>query len=163
MTDGRTATDADTAAGDGIHVASSVELDTTTAYLLWQLRVDVFVVEQACAYRELDGRDLDPDTRHVWAVQDGVPVGYLRVLAEPDGGRRIGRVCVATQARGRGWADRLMRRALHEVSGHGCALDAQTYLAPWYRRWGFVVTGPEFLDDGIPHLPMALDAARAQA
>jgi ElaA protein len=27
-------------------------------------------------------------------------------------------------------------------------------LAAWYAGFGYVVTGPEFLDDGIPHLPM---------
>jgi ElaA protein len=33
-------------------------------------------------------------------------------------------------------------------------LDAQSPLAGWYESFGFSVTGPEFLDDGIPHLPM---------
>ena len=40
-------------------------LDRLTAYSLWKLRQDVFVVEQQAAYADLDGRDLDPDTRHV--------------------------------------------------------------------------------------------------
>ena len=35
-------------------------------------------------------------------------------------------------------------------------LDAQTPLAAWYESFGFEVTGAEFLDDGIPHLPMRL-------
>jgi ElaA protein len=33
-------------------------------------------------------------------------------------------------------------------------LDAQSYLVGWYERFGFAVTGPEFLEDGIPHTPM---------
>src|SRR5262249_38328812 len=45
-------------------------------------------------------------------------------------------------------------RALDEVGARPCVLDAQCYLAGWYARWGFTVTGPEFLDDGIPHVPM---------
>ncbi len=141
-----------------VHVAAFADLDPRTAYLLWQLRVDVFVVEQQCPYRELDGRDLDPQTRHVWAEHNGVPVGYLRVLAEDDGGRRIGRVCVVATARAGGWADALMRRALTEVGDRRCVLDAQSYLADWYARWGFAVTGPEFLDDGILHVPMERSA-----
>ena len=37
-------------------------------------------------------------------------------------------------------------------------LDAQSYLEGWYRRFGYVTTGPEFLDDGIPHVPMRRSA-----
>jgi ElaA protein len=136
-----------------VHVAAFADLDAATAYRLWQLRVDVFVVEQQCAYPELDGRDLEASTRHVWLERDGAPVAYLRVLQEP-GGCRIGRVCVAAQARGAGLADALMRRAMEEVGPRRCVLHGQSYLADWYARWGFAVTGPEFLDDGIPHVPM---------
>jgi ElaA protein len=145
----------DRAAGWPVRVAAFGDLDPRTAYLLWQLRTDVFVVEQECAYRELDGRDLEPSTLHVWAERDGEPVGYLRVLAETDDSRRIGRVCVAEQARGGGIAAALMRRALDEIGARRCVLDAQSYLSDWYTQWGFTVTGPEFLDDGIPHVPMA--------
>lgn len=137
-----------------VRVAAFADLDAATAYRLWQLRVDVFVVEQGCAYPELDGRDLEVTTRHVWVERDGAPVAYLRVLDEP-GGCRIGRVCVAAHARGTGLADALMRQALHEVGARRCELHAQSYLAGWYARWGFAVTGAEFLDDGIPHVPMA--------
>jgi ElaA protein len=139
-----------------VRVAAFSELDVHTAYRLWRLRVDVFVVEQNCVYPELDGRDAEPGTRHVWAEQDGEVVGCLRVLLEPDGTCRIGRVCVAPDARGRGWAGRLMRKALQLVEGRRCVLDAQVYLTDWYARWGFTPTGPEFLDDGIPHVPMEL-------
>jgi ElaA protein len=139
-----------------VRVAAFSELDVHTAYRLWRLRVDVFVVEQNCVYPELDGRDAEPGTRHVWAEQDGEVVGCLRLLLEPDGTCRIGRVCVAPDARGRGWAARLMRQALQLVEGRRCVLDAQVYLTDWYAQWGFTPTGPEFLDDGIPHVPMEL-------
>jgi ElaA protein len=49
----------------------------------------------------------------------------------------------------------LMDRALREVGDRRCVLDAQAHLAAWYARWGFAVNGPEFLDDGIPHVPMS--------
>jgi ElaA protein len=142
----------DPATGE-VHAAAFDDLPPRTAYLLWKLRTDVFVVEQRCAYPELDGRDLEATTRHLWIERDGSPVGYLRVLAEP-GGCSIGRVCVAAHARGAGLADDLMVRALDEVGPRPCLLHAQAYLADWYGRWGFSVSGPEFLDDGIPHVPM---------
>jgi ElaA protein len=137
-----------------VHTAVFDELDTRTSYLLWQLRESVFVVEQACPYPELDGRDLEPTTRHVWIDDDGIPVAYLRVLDDGEE-QRIGRVLVAKTHRGRGLAGRLMSAALEIVGDRPSRLDAQSYLEEWYSRFGYVRTGEEFLDDGIPHVPMA--------
>lgn len=139
-----------------VHVAAFDELDPRTAYQLWRLRQDVFVVEQECVYPDLDGRDLEPATRHVWVGDGGRPVGYLRVL-DDDGTARIGRVAVATSHRGRGLAETLMRTALELIGPRPSVLDAQSYLQDWYARFGYVATGPEFLDDGIPHVPMRRD------
>ena len=136
-----------------VHVASFAELDPLTAYRLWQLRQQVFVVEQDCPYLDLDGRDLEAGTRHLWINHDSAPVAYLRVLTDPDGAR-IGRVLVAAGHRGAGLAALLMARTLELVGDLPSVLDAQSYLARWYERFGYVATGPEFLDDGIPHVPM---------
>ena len=138
-----------------LRTALFADLDTWTLYALLRLRVGVFVVEQECAYQELDGRDTEPTTEHLWlAADDREPVAYLRILADPDGVARIGRVCVATTARGGGQARQLMDAALDRVGDRPCVLDAQTYLRGFYERLGFAVTGPEFLDDGVPHVPM---------
>jgi ElaA protein len=139
--------------GATFRTAAFDELDARTAYLLWALRESVFVVEQACAYQELDGRDLDPSTVHVWAEHDGSPVGYLRVLDDGDAAR-IGRVLVAATHRGRGLAEDLMRTALGLVGDRPSLLHAQSHLAGWYTRFGYRAVGDEFLDDGIPHVPM---------
>ena len=136
-----------------MQVAGFDDLDPRTAYLLWQLRQAVFVVEQECPYADLDGRDLEPRTRHLWVSDGPQPVGYLRML--DDGAEvRIGRVLVAVGHRGRGIAEVLMRRALEIVEGRTSRLDAQSYLTDWYARFGYEAIGPEFLDDGIPHVPM---------
>lgn len=140
-----------------VRVAAFDELDVRTAYDLWRLRQAVFVVEQECPYLDLDGRDHEPGTRHVWVADDGVPVGYLRVLDDPEAAR-IGRVVVAPSHRGRGLAEVLMRRALALVADRSSVLDSQAYLQDWYQRFGYVVAGPEFLDDGIPHVPMRREA-----
>jgi ElaA protein len=137
-----------------LHLASFDELDPRTAYLLWQLREQVFVVEQECAYAELDGRDLEPGTRHLWAAEDGLPVGYVRLL--DDGDRvRVGRVLVAPGHRGTGLADRLVETALDEIGERPSYLHAQTPLVGWYTRHGYVVDGEEYVEDGIPHTPMS--------
>jgi ElaA protein len=139
-----------------VRVAAFDELDARTAYLLWQLRESVFVVEQECPYPELDGRDLEPGTRHVWATSEGGPIGYLRILDDGDHAR-IGRVLVVRSHRGQGLSGELMRTALDVIGGRPSVLDAQSPLAGWYATFGYEQTGPEFLDDGIPHVPMRLD------
>ena len=136
-----------------LRVASFRDLDVTTLYGLLRLRVDVFVVEQQCAYPELDGRDTEPGTRHLWVARDGEPLAYLRILAD-DGVERVGRVVVARTARGAGHAGRLMTRALEVIGNRPSVLKAQTASADFYRRFGYEVIGPEYLEDGIPHVPM---------
>lgn len=128
-------------------------LDPATAYACWKLRQDVFVVEQACPYPDLDGRDGEAGTRHVVLREDGVVVGCARVL--DDGAVwRIGRVALAPAARGRGLADVLLETALQVCPERDVVLAAQSPLARWYESHGFVVDGGEFLEDGIPHVPM---------
>jgi ElaA protein len=135
-------------------VASFADLNTRTLHDLLKLRVDVFVVEQECAYPELDGRDVEPGTRHLWLSEDGLPIAYLRLLSDPGSVERIGRVAVARQARGGGHAGRLMTEALAVVGHRPCVLEAQSYLVDFYARHGFTPSGPEYVEDGIPHVPM---------
>lgn len=129
------------------------KFDALALYALLRLRVDVFVVEQECPYPELDGRDLEPTTRHVWIDEGGMPVACLRLLAEPDGSHRISRVATAADQRHQGLAGLLVDHVMATTPGR-LVLDAQTYLEPWYVEHGFARTGDEFTDDGIPHVPM---------
>ncbi len=140
-----------------IHSAPTRAVPAETLYALMRLRQDVFVLEQECLYPDLDGRDLEPGARQYWAeAGDGAVVGTLRVLEEPGGGVRVGRVATATSARGSGVAAALVRAVLAASAGP-VVLDAQSHLEGWYARLGFERDGAEFLDDGIPHVPMRLD------
>lgn len=145
----------------------SADLDAATLYKLLRLRVDVFVVEQACPYPELDGRDLEAGTRQFWISDpDGNVLSTLRLLVDPAGpdGRevfRIGRVCTDRSARGRGLTARLMEAAIAEVGDSICRIEAQAYLTDMYARFGFVPEGGEYLEDGIPHVSMVRGAAGA--
>lgn len=129
-----------------------------TAYSLWKLRQDVFVIEQECLFRDLDGLDLLPDTRHVVLEDEhGVVLGCARVVDETSDGQsawRIGRVALHPTVRGQGWGDRLMEAALQVCPDKDVVLDAQGPLVDWYASFGFTVAGAEYLDDGIPHTPM---------
>lgn len=149
-----------------LHHSRVEVLDPAVLYAVLKLRVDVFVVEQECAYPELDGRDLEPGAVLHYATDDDAPdpagavIGTLRVLRDPDGVARIGRVATAASARGAGLAARMMTAAVESIEpGVDIVLDAQSHLAGWYGRFGFAVDGAEFVEDGIPHVPMRRTAA----
>jgi ElaA protein len=135
------------------------ELAPRTAYEVWRLRQQVFVVEQDCPYPDLDGRDLEEGTRHVVLLDDDTVLGTLRVLDDGDAAR-IGRVVVAPAGRGRGLAALLMDEAMSLCGDREVRLDAQSGLAGFYAAYGFEVTGPAFDEDGIRHVPMARAAVR---
>ena len=137
-----------------VHAAATADLDPTTLYRILQLRTDVFVVEQQCPYPELDGRDLEPSAVQLWIERDGAVAATLRLLRDADGAARIGRVATATAARGAGLAAQLMEQAVALAGPAEIVLDAQSYLVDWYARFGFVPDGDEYLEDGIPHVPM---------
>jgi ElaA protein len=150
-----------------LHSAAVRSIDPVTLYRILQLRIDVFVVEQVAAYPDVDGRDVEDGAELMWAQEDGVVLATLRILDEPSAGgggaSRIGRVATARDARGRGIAADLMRRAVDRCVERRPAspilLDAQSHLVDWYGRFGFVVEGEPFADDGIPHRRMRRAAA----
>ena len=119
------------------------------------IRLAVFVDEQAVPFdEELD--EHDPTAYHLLATRDGRPVGTGRLVIEGDAGR-IGRMAVLPPARGSGVGSALLdglvaeaqRRGLHSVH-----LAAQLHARPFYAHFGFVATGPHFLDAGIWHQRM---------
>jgi len=122
------------------------------------LRQRVFVVEQACVYQDVDGKD--PSALHLLgSAEDGVLVAYARIL--PPGTRfdvaAIGRVVVAPERRGEGLARALMLEAIRIACDHHgprVALGAQAHLEAFYASLGFVRDGGVYDEDGIPHVDM---------
>ncbi|MEO6700320.1 MAG: GNAT family N-acetyltransferase [Jatrophihabitantaceae bacterium] len=138
-----------------LRAAPAAELPAATLYRILQLRVAVFVVEQQCPYPELDGRDLEAGALCWWASSAGTVVATLRVLRDGPRTMRIGRVATDPAWRSKGVAARLLLAALDQIGpGPQVVLDAQSALAGWYARFGFVPAGEEFSEDGIAHLPM---------
>lgn len=134
------------------------ELTTHDVHDMMRLRVDVFVVEQKCAYAEIDGQD--PTAVHILGRTDaGDLVAYARILPPDEHGLpHIGRVIVHSEHRGHGHARRLMTIALEALQrsyGSRCsALAAQAHLERFYGGFGFVRQGPDYPWDGIPHVDM---------
>lgn len=138
-----------------LRFAGGDELTAAELYALLTLRTRVFVVEQQAPYPELDGRDLLPDTEHIWYPSSGEPQAYLRLLREPDGGWRIGRVCTTRATRGTGLGARVMTAAMDRIGDDPAVLDAQTYATDFYARFGFTTDGEPYADeDGIEHITM---------
>jgi len=144
------------------HDLHHTDLTVADLHDVLALRNRVFVVEQECAYQDVDGLDLVRDTRHLLARGgDGAIVGYARLLAPYDGRpARIGRVIVTAEARGRRLGVRLMERALASCAEHwpgaGVEISAQPHLIDFYTALGFVPTSEVYDEDGIPHLDMRL-------
>ena len=143
-----------------LRFARFADLTPFELYGLLRLRVDVFVVEQDCPYPELDGRDTEPGTVHVWHDFDGEVVSCLRVL-EQEQGRSIGRVATARNVRGRGLSAALLSHGIDLCAGRIIDIGAQAYLEEWYTRFGFVRSGADYMEDGIAHLPMRRPASSA--
>lgn len=141
------------------------ELSAAELYALLRLRQEVFVVEQRCAYADLDG--LDAEATHLWAVDGERVVAYARLFAPGARGPDavIGRVVTAASVRRSGVGRALMARAIAAIGErHGAAairLGAQAYLQRFYESFGFVRDGDDYLEDGIPHLPMRRAPAKS--
>ncbi|GLH51214.1 MULTISPECIES: GNAT family N-acetyltransferase [Pseudomonas] len=136
------------------------DLGKDQLYALLRLRSEVFVVEQKCAYQDIDGQDLAGDTHHLMAWEDNELVAYLRLLdPESQGGDVvIGRVIVSQAARGTGLGHQMLEEALERIEDiwpqTPIFLSAQAHLQKYYGRYGFVVAGEEYLEDDIPHIGM---------
>lgn len=148
------------------------QYDALTVYELYeilQLRTEVFVVEQACHYQDLDG--LDSKCCHLTGrLDNGMLVAYARILpvgVDPyelngEGTAHhgaIGRVVVRKAHRGIG--HELMDKAIEafrQVVGDGvpCIIHAQAHLQRFYEAHGFRQTSAICVIDGIDHIEMTL-------
>jgi ElaA protein len=141
------------------------ELSTTELYEIMALRQLVFVVEQNCPYLDADGKDLS-----AWHLlcrnSKGTLIAYTRLLPKgisyPDY-PSIGRVVNHPEVRGTGIGKQLMEKSIalciYLFGNEPIKIGAQRYLKTFYEGHGFVATGEEYLEDGIPHLKMIRPAS----
>jgi ElaA protein len=134
------------------------ELTVYELYAMLQLRSAVFVVEQACAFQDLD--DKDQQARHLLGRADGPLLACARLFGPGEyyAEASIGRVVASPACRGTGVGKELMREAIAAVErrwGKGpIRIGAQAYLERFYGSFGFVRDGDNYIEDGIPHLYM---------
>ena len=135
--------------------------DTLTVhelYALLQLRCEVFVLEQACAFQDLDGSD--KLAAHLQGRVAGQLVAYARCFgpAVKFAEASMGRVVTRGDARGNGLGHILIERAITAI-GESWGLQpirigAQARLKKFYQSHGFVDVGLPYVEDGINHLEM---------
>lgn len=117
------------------------------------IRMQVFVVEQRVPLEEeIDVADSLCVHAVAYAAQ-GVAIGTGRLL--PDG--HIGRMSVLMEHRGKGVGGEILQALMDHARLIGfseVALSAQTHALGFYRQYGFVEEGEEYLDANIPHLMM---------
>ncbi len=134
------------------------DLSTRELYEFLQLRAAVFIVEQDCPYQDLDGKD--QEALHVLGKEGNLLVAYTRIFGPGAYFEEasIGRVVTAESARGKGYGKQIMEVSIRTVEERfrtrNITLSAQSYLVNFYRELGFVETGEEYLEDGIPHIKM---------
>lgn len=138
-------------------------LSAETLYRLLRLRSEVFVVEQACVFLDMDG--LDAQCMHVLGEvvdADGTARLHASTRLVPPGvafaEASIGRVVTAPAARGGGIGHALMAESVRLVEQlwglQPIRIGAQAHLESFYNRHGFVSDDKPYIEDGILHIEM---------
>lgn len=134
------------------------ELTVWELYELLRLRSQVFVVEQASPYPDLDGRDLE--AVHLIGRLDGGMAACARWFSE-EGWVVLGRIVVHPDRRGEGWGRRVMEESLARIGPRPVRLHAQARLVPFYASFGFEPEGETYDDYGVPHQAMRRGAGES--
>jgi ElaA protein len=142
-------------------------LTTRELYELLQLRSEVFVVEQACVFQDMDGADAQ--AMHLLGRlaegpgkqgQPGQLVAYARCFAAgiKFAESSIGRVVTHDKVRGSGAGHVLLQKAVacltQQWGAQPIRIGAQARLEAFYKQHGFEATGAPYLEDGIAHIEM---------
>lgn len=131
------------------------ELTVTEFYELIKTRIDVFVVEQNCAYPEVD--EVDPVAWHTYLKNGEEICAYTRVYRSEDG-VHIGRVLVKEGYRNQQLGRKIVQLTLDWVQTTfpktTIIIGAQAHLQSFYHEFGFEPISEVYLEDNIPHIDM---------
>lgn len=134
-------------------------LSNQQLYQMLALRSEVFVVEQNCAYQDLDGKDLK--AIHLIGSLNNKVLATARLLPKgvsyPDAAS-IGRIVVHPSLRGQDLGRKTVELALEQYQklwpNEALLIGAQARLTRFYEELGFVAEGEIYDEDGIDHITM---------
>ncbi|MGL1933324.1 MAG: GNAT family N-acetyltransferase [Desulfotalea sp.] len=136
------------------------DLSAVEIYGLLALREEVFVVEQKCIYKDIDGHDLDCD--HLLGIESisGDLIAYSRIV--PPGSDEeifhLGRILVKKAYRSQGLGVSLVEKSIEicqfKYPQHKILISAQSHLESFYIKFGFVTISEIYDDEGIDHIDM---------
>ena len=132
------------------------ELTTRELYEIVRSRTEIFLLEQHIICQDFDG--VDYEALHCFLEENGKVLAYLRAYPAGEGIAKVGRVLSVTH--GMGWGTKLMTEAIpHIKTKLACQkiiVHAQKQAQGFYEKLGFIVTSPDYLEEGIPHVTMKL-------
>ena len=130
------------------------ELDNKTLHHIFLLRLEVFVVEQECLYKDIN-------SIHIIGKKQEQIIAYSRIMNLNNEFCSIGRVLVKKELRKNGIGIKLMEKSIEKArklfNQKKIKISAQEYLKNFYTGLGFKHTGKSYLEDGIPHIEMILN------
>ncbi len=137
------------------------KFDELTVYELYEIlksRSQVFLLEQNIICQDMDG--VDCESLHCFLWQDGCVIACLRAYYVNEDTVKIGRVLTLTHGQGHGRI--LMNESLRQIKEKmpckNIIVSSQTQARGYYEKCGFKVISDEYLEEGIPHVKMILEA-----
>lgn len=135
------------------------ELSVTELYKILRLRAEIFIVEQDCVYQDIDNKD--QKAIHVIGYKNEEIVAYTRLFKAGDyydENASFGRVVVSEKERKYGYGHNLIKVSIQAIEANfktkRVKISAQKYLKKFYESHGFICSGKEYMEDGIPHIAM---------
>ena len=125
--------------------------------LAYSIRREVFVLEgNVPADYERDELDESGSIHYLGFLGDDA-IGVSRVVVRGTEAQ-IGRVCLLSQHRGKGYGKALMDGVISHISTLGgietLFLHAQDNVIDFYKDLRFEIVGDQFIEVGIVHVPM---------
>ncbi|WP_461240183.1 GNAT family N-acetyltransferase [Paucilactobacillus sp. N302-9] len=122
-------------------------------------RTKVFVVDQNCAYQEVDHKD--GQATHVMLKVGNQLAGYTRIVPHDDGKHiSFGRVLVVKKFRGNSFGRQIVTKTINEIQknypGNEIKIEGQSYLKKFYESFNFQAVSDPYLIDGIEHIDFVL-------
>ncbi|MES2205136.1 MAG: GNAT family N-acetyltransferase [Pseudomonadota bacterium] len=135
------------------------ELSATEVHDLYQLRAEVFVLEQRCVYQDVDGKDFEAIHVLHYDKNKSELIAYGRIFlpTQEDANARFGRIVIRKNQRGKGLAKELVQEIIRWIKGETTQpikISAQHYLIEFYQGFGFEIMGDPYDEDGILHIDM---------